>query len=325
MKKLVAILLGLIVAASAAEARTYYVDGSRPNNDGNGLRPATAKKTIQAAVDIAQNGDTILVYPGWYAPIRTDNKKIAVKSVKGASKTGITRPVNSAWYVLAALGDGKNTRLTGFKLDGRNVGGGAATGGAEGGTLLSCCLQRIYTSNGALVRHATLTGCTIRNNPGCSPTIENAILARCKITGNSYCEILESRLCNCLVNGNRGLGFGSSVLANCTVTGNRMSEWADGLAYSCRFYNCILRNNYEADRAVLHNVDAGNAYYRTYKNNRNPKFANAAKGNYRLQKGSPCINQGGLNATLKKLVGSFDLSGRKRVRGKAIDMGCYEY
>ena len=47
-----------------AEARTLYVNAKRPNNKGNGLKVNTAKKTIQAAINIARKGDTILVYPG---------------------------------------------------------------------------------------------------------------------------------------------------------------------------------------------------------------------------------------------------------------------
>ena len=59
--------------------------------------------------------------------------------------------------------------------------------------------------------------------------------------------------------------------------------------------------------------------------NRNPKFANAAKGNYKLKKGSSCIDKGKLTKAQKKLVGTKDLAGKKRIQGKAIDRGCYEY
>ena len=38
-----------------------------------------------------------------------------------------------------------------------------------------------------------------------------------------------------------------------------------------------------------------------------------------------CINSGKLTKAQKKLVGTKDLAGRKRIRGKAIDRGCYEY
>ena len=46
---------------------------------------------------------------------------------------------------------------------------------------------------------------------------------------------------------------------------------------------------------------------------------------YRLAKGSPCINKGKLTKAQKKLVGKKDLAGKKRIKGKAVDIGCYEY
>ena len=73
--------------AVQAEARTLYVDARRPNNKGNGLKLSTAKKTIQAAINIAKAGDTILVSPGSYAPIKTSNKKIATVSSSGVLKS----------------------------------------------------------------------------------------------------------------------------------------------------------------------------------------------------------------------------------------------
>lgn len=363
MKKLLAILLGLALAAVAAEAKTYYVDASRPNNNGNGLKPATAKRTIQAAVNIAQNGDTILVYPGWYAPIKTNNKNITIKSLKGASKTGITRPLNVYGTIIAQLGKGNgknakgtNTSLVGFLVDGRNYNKEGTMGvtGAVGGRLLACCLQRMVwgSGGGPIACNAVLTGCTIRNNRSLS--VESSILTRCKIMGNTGFDIRKSRLGNCLVAGNEGYGsasdgyinpalFESSVFVNCTIVKNRSTHWLGAkpvAAYKSRFYNCILRNNYRQaetwmenqwmyGQPVVHNVDAAavyaNTYFRTYVNNRDPKFVNYAKGDYRLTKGSPCIDLGQLNATLKQLVGSCDLSGKKRIRGKNIDMGCYEY
>ena len=54
--------LGVLSAQSA----TYYVDCNRPDNTGDGLSWATAKRTIQAAVNAAASGDTIRVGPGTY-------------------------------------------------------------------------------------------------------------------------------------------------------------------------------------------------------------------------------------------------------------------
>jgi hypothetical protein len=54
--------LGVLSAQSA----TYHVDCNRPDNAGDGLSWATAKRTIQAAVNAAASGDTIRVGPGTY-------------------------------------------------------------------------------------------------------------------------------------------------------------------------------------------------------------------------------------------------------------------
>jgi len=59
--------LGVLSAQSA----TYHVDCNRPDNTGDGLSWATAKRTIQAAVNAAASGDTIRVGPSASAPAPT--------------------------------------------------------------------------------------------------------------------------------------------------------------------------------------------------------------------------------------------------------------
>lgn len=51
-------------------ARILYVDASRLDDSGNGLTPATAKRTPRAAQSISLNGDRILIKAGYcYAPL----------------------------------------------------------------------------------------------------------------------------------------------------------------------------------------------------------------------------------------------------------------
>jgi hypothetical protein len=368
VKKLLLLALCAILAAGSAEARTLYVNAKRPNNNGNGLKPATAKKTIQAAINIAKAGDTILVYPGNYAPIKAQNKKITIKSVKGASKTKIVKTAKQQDVALAQLGKtyaiqttrgsrssapyttGRNTTLVGFLLDGKGRDNGdCRLFGVSGGTAKSCSIQRLGkddSSDAWAAMGATLSGCTVLGNHGYIAS--GSILYRCRIKGNKAnggYAVTSSRLCNCLVTGNAYFSnsewepslFQRATVINCTVTGNRTHRWSGGasacMAGRSKFSNCILRNNYiqaddregESGGESIHNVDSGNGYSRTYKDNREPKFVNAAGGNYKLARGSPCIDQGKLTAAQKKLVGSKDLAGAKRIRGKAIDMGCYEY
>ena len=370
MKKLLAILFCVAFAAGAADARTLYVDAKRPNNNGNGLKPSTAKKTIQAAINKARKGDTILVYPGSYRGIATNNKKITIKSVRGKAKTKVC----AAWLAKSSYPyEGTHTKLSGFLLD-----GGGDGEGIVGGQSSSCIIRRCRHA----AWNARLTSCIVSHNSYAatgSGLLGGCTLQRCKIQANastgkeSGYAIPNCKLYNCLLNGNtcvESVIFRDCALVNCTVVGNR-AGWA--LSGTSKFYNCILRNNTRLPRtewievegywdedgewiegrpatagyydeygdyreyqigwrqvevvhpAEIKNVSSGNLYRRTFQHNEDPKFANEKKGNFTLRKGSPCINQGRLNTKLKKLVGTKDLAGKKRILGKAIDMGCHEY
>ena len=417
MKRILLLALCALLSLNAG-ARTLYVDAKRPNNNGNGLSKAKAKKTIQAAINVAKKGDTILVLPGTYAPIQTKNKKITIKSTKGAKKTKIVsnagddlladlskhvRRHNSAYNYDYTEYSGRATTMSGFLFDGQNSTEAAIVGGSpvsctiQGfrgsiyatsplySSFLSRCLVRNnYVVTGSLfadcVVKATIiqsnacedfdqgcfgigtntkfVDCSIRKNTFCWGFREGTTLLNCRIIRNTLhiCShsgdaiARDSHLTNCLIADNEGacgFGFRSSELLNCTIARNTVrSLSADKFSDECKFYNCILWNNYsqsywsesvpewnEAHTVCeyktvfhpypekLHNVDSGNVYKNTDKTNRNPKFTSA----YKLKKGSYCIDKGKLTKKQKKQVGTKDLAGKKRIKGKAIDRGCYEY
>jgi len=62
MKHTTLILTALFSAFSA----TYYVDPSRPDDTGDAITWATAKQTIQTAVDLTIIDDSVLVTNGTY-------------------------------------------------------------------------------------------------------------------------------------------------------------------------------------------------------------------------------------------------------------------
>ena len=353
MKHLSIIALCVLFAAASADAKTYYVDASRPNNNGNGLSRAKAKKTIQAAINLAKTGDTILVYPGTYAPIKTNNKKIAVKSAKGAAKTIIVKPAKKKAISLAQLGKtwmnsytdsygqlvtyssypkskGKNTTLTGFLLDGKNRDNDwQELLGVSGGTAKSCSFQRLGNNcNATAAFNASLAGCSLIGNHAAAA--ENSVLSRCRILKNQprpWQDLAyKSQLGNCLIDDNlsgTASHFAESTIVNCTIVKNRTTS--PTFSRRSKFFNCILWNNWLGeDGQNVHNTDSGNTYSRTFKDNRDPKFVDEAKGNYKLSNGSPCIDMGTVPAAIKSYVGKVDLAGGKRIKGKAIDMGCYE-
>ena len=87
MKRIPAIFAAAAaLCAIPAWAKTYYVDAKYGSDYNTGLKESQALKTIQAAIDKAAAGSTILVYPGTYEPLRT-SKKLTIKSTGGAEDT----------------------------------------------------------------------------------------------------------------------------------------------------------------------------------------------------------------------------------------------
>ena len=105
---MVAVVLALAAFALPASAKTYYVkangkDVAPTTKNKAGLSVDTAFKTIQFAIDNAAAGSTILVYPGTYAPIVSNDKKLTIKAVEGPDRTFISGSGSSA-SVVAQLG-----------------------------------------------------------------------------------------------------------------------------------------------------------------------------------------------------------------------------
>lgn len=151
------LLLGLIVS-SLAQASVIHVPGDQP--------------TIQAGINAAVNGDTVLVDPGTYFEnINFNGKAITVMSSVDPTFTIIDgKKIGSV--VTFASGEGRTSVLSGFTLQ-----NGAATS-LEGGGI-------------SIGSSPTITGNIIANNTGCnggggigiafaSPLIKGNI-----ITGNS--------------------------------------------------------------------------------------------------------------------------------------------
>ncbi len=332
MKRILAFALCAAFACQAG-ARTFYVDASRPNNNGNGLKVKTAKKTIQAAVNAAAAGDTIVVLPGNYASFKTNNKKIVIKSQSGAKKTkirykGSNRAVallgktwtDSGSYVDSygqthtwtsksdPMSKGTATALVGFTADGDGY------SILSGGTVKSCILQNMYSfSTYGAVYHSKLAACKVQNS---YLRFDSSSLSRCSVQGNdgSYYDLSTlSTFCDCLFAGNETLLLKGCTLVNCTVADNQT----------------FAMNKTKAYNTVFNGVGA--AQFKAAKKN---SFANCYKGaapgfigsgDYRLAKGSRLIDKGKVSAALAKLYGTKDLVGNKRVKGKSIDIGCYEY
>ena len=132
-------------------------------------------------------------------------------------------------------------------------------------------------------------------------------------------------------------------LINCTIVSNREigtstsrggGLYVDGTNYIA---NCIIYDNTAATASpnIYNNTAANtNNYWNTCSlgsdllapnqgnSTNNPLFIDQGNRNYRLSKGSPCINAG-INL-LPWMAGDYDLDGRVRIRYGKVDMGAYE-
>jgi len=155
-KKLILTITGLFVMAMPqVDATTYYVDAGRPDDGGAATNWATAKQTIQAAVDLTADGDAIWITNGTYRPLSsiTVANTITVQSVNGPRATIVDCDGNYSGFKVTA----GHCRISGLTITESQSGGiwfvedsGVASncwfrgnessygGGMSGGTAYNC-------------------------------------------------------------------------------------------------------------------------------------------------------------------------------------------
>lgn len=310
----------------------YCVDAGRPDDLGDGKGWDNAKKTIQAAVDQAQDGDRILVTNGIYNTggayaahydggsyagtvmnrISVD-KAITIRSVNGPLETiieGASDPRGTAGHgpeaVRCALLQ-SNAVLEGFTLrHGRTagletmldrVGGGACL---LGGASLNRCIVKQNGSSlsggGVYAKKGYVNDCLISNNDA-------------GYDGGGAFVSADSVLSHCTITANTARRSGGvflthwETLYNSVVWGNTAREG---------IYNEINDLRFKVRNTCTAPLQEGDGNIEA-----DPLFA----GDQGLRYGSPCIDAGDAQYTTL----SVDLLGRDRFADGAVDMGCFEY
>jgi hypothetical protein len=275
---------------------------------------ATAATNIQAAVDVALDGETVWVSNGVYAA--------GVRAMGGVSNRVV---ITNAVTVRSVNGPGV-TRIQGAPgLRGVYLASGAWLVGVtvtNGGS---------YAINGGGVYGGSASNCIFaRNSAGCGGGAYTSALYQCTLVGNeagSGGGAFGSSLFNCLLVGNTadaGGGATLGTLCNCTLVDNTGDS---GSTYYSTVYNCVLTgnsnegDNYSTLNYSLRPVETGGGGVGNLGGD--PLFVDAAHGDYRLRHDSPCINAGTNGAWT---VGAVDLNGQARVypAGGRVDMGAYE-
>ena len=324
---------------SEPEDTVWHVDAEHGSDENTGRSWVDALRTIQRAADRAVAGNTVLVTNGVYEPFAAMNKDIVIRSIEGADKTIVD---GGGTNRCAALGESTNdvvkTTLVGFTLrNGSATEAEANGGGASGGVLEDCVIRE----NSCWPERSSATGVFGRGGGLCG-----SIANRCEIVGNhsgndgggAYLCILA----DCLVSGNSaankgGYDAGGGMMycraSRCTIVrntvgeGTAFTETGGAGANSCVLDSCIVYENAystgEEGNAVACTATYscfGSVVAGTGNIAADPKFVDAANGDFRLAADSPCIDAGN-DASVRSAT---DLAGNERIFGRHVDMGAYE-
>ncbi|MBN1675890.1 MAG: chitobiase/beta-hexosaminidase C-terminal domain-containing protein [Kiritimatiellae bacterium] len=290
---------------------------------------ADAATNIQAAVDAAAAGDTVLVTNGAYALAArvVVAKAVTVRGAAGPDATVVNGAGLCGCFRLAHPD---------AMLEGLTITGGSATRGAgvectANGTVTNCILTgNAAAEDGGGVYGGTVLHSTIASNSAeCGGGVYGSAVRACVLAGNAASEdgggayggIVQS----CMLWGNTakyGGGACESELANATVTGNTAKYGGGTFGGTAR--NTIVYFN----TATSAGANYGMASYQYCCTTPNPSGVGCISdepgllsvSNPHLLSDSPCLDAGN-NADSP---GGTDIDGETRLSGGVVDIGCDE-
>ena len=279
---------GAVVTLVAKWADAWYVNAATGDDANEGFKAEQPLKTIQRAIDLAEDGQLIVVADGVYAPIVSNDKSISIRSVNGAAATVIDGGGTAICANLGtddATGSMANTVLRGFTL--RNGHSAQDGGGVVGGTLYNCRI---------------VSNVAERNGGGAS----SSMLVNCVVEGNSAL-------------GGNGGGLYNSSAVNCTVVGNSATGNGGGTfadVADVENVNCIVSGNTATQEPNISSMVTKRSCFTG-----DPSFVDAANGDFRLKGSSPCIDMG----NNRYVSGETDIRGNARIQNDIVDIGAYEF
>jgi len=230
-----------IMLAGAATAPGSHSDGGSAAGRGETLTvnwDGTGDfVTIQAALDAAADGDTVVVYPSSGSELQAyiENvvfpaRAVTLRSLDPEDPAVVADTVIDGNHEGAALqfqpGTPKGAVLAGLTL--RN-GQGTSGGGI------------VCANADPLIRRCTITGCEASSGGGIFLSQSRATLEHCLILGNEssgngggiVCSASSPRIDGCTVSGNYAhygggvycVGSSHAVLVNCVLSGNQAESY----------------------------------------------------------------------------------------------------
>jgi len=313
----------LLLSASLAFGTTLYV-----SPDGNNIPPfaswENAATNIQYAVNLALDGDEVLVGPGFYLGEANENSgsmititnAIILRGVSGAAATTVDA---AGWHKRCLYVGNTGAFIYGFTFS----------------------LGFARTNQGAQTFPISVGGGVFFDGGG---TVENCILKfnRAGLAGGNAYFNGGGRMINCLVfEGAAPLcgGLycdGGGEIINCTIVDNWTATTNLPGGVWCvnggTVVNSILYRNPSAvgDAEGVYTEGSGWSFDFSRLSailpgdgniTNDPLFVSFDGDNYRLQAGSPCTDIG---TNMTWMADSVDLDGTPRIQRGRVDMGAYE-
>jgi hypothetical protein len=335
MNKFIVYLITMVSILNLTAA-TYYVDANKADDSGDGTSWSTAKKSIQAGVDLTSAEDIVVVTNGTYDTGGTTTERvnisneITVRSVNGQDFTTITgaTDVRVAW-------------MTAGTLDGFTITGGDAADGLgggvycnEGGTVVNCNIHNNIGTYGCglyLVGSCLINKCIISNHTtrfqgagihitGTNAIVNNIIVNNCLIK-------------NCSATARKGTGaaiyfYGTGSINNCTIVSNTVESTGYSIIqlHEGTMNNCIVWGNTGINiikgDGIIRNTCSPDGVTVGVNGciTSDPQFTDSTNGDYSVKRSSPCINTGDNTYA----PSGTDLDGDPRILSRIVDMGAYE-
>ncbi len=284
-----------MLAGVAGAATPYYVDDANGDDGNNGESWAAAKQTIQAAVDLTTDGDTVWVTNGTYnitAQISITNG-ITVRSVNGRDVTTVRRDSGNTRVLYI---DHADATLEGFTVTNGNLDNHGAGIYLNAGTVSSCRITGntipdykgrhgagMYVGAAGVVSNSVIVGNTAdRQNSGGGIFLDGGIVRNSLIATNTtgvsqstrgggiYSTSADSLVENSIIRGNTcgnldGGGFyGRGTLRNCLIVDNTAQRNGGGVFAGMGtlvIENCTIADNYA--QVVGGGVHRSHAHYVT--------------------------------------------------------------
>jgi parallel beta-helix repeat protein/predicted outer membrane repeat protein len=202
-------------------AKIYYVDANQPDDTGDGLSWDTAKRTIQAAIDAADNSDKVIIAQGTYTgfgnfDLDPAGRAIVIQSIDPNDPNIVAGTIINTGHP------------TGFYF--------------QNGETPKCILSGL-----------TITNCSWKGAIYCknsSPTIKNCNITENETAGIS-CYESSPTINNCIITDNWGGHPGGGIscynssptVNNCTITENREAGIYCQQNSSATITNCTITDN----------------------------------------------------------------------------------